>query len=50
VLVISDHHTFGRFVTAHADHRRAEQMRRGGATIEIIAEGDCRRRYELPLD
>ena len=41
-LVISDAQPFGRFVTAHADHRRAEELRQGGATIEIIAEGDLR--------
>ncbi len=41
-LVISDAQPFGRFVTAHADHRRAEELRQGGAMIEIIAEGDLR--------
>jgi len=41
-LIISNDQPFGRFVTAHADHRRAEELRQGGATIEIIAEEDLR--------
>ena len=41
-LVISDDQPFGRFVTAHAAHRRAEELRRGGTAIEILAEGDIR--------
>lgn len=48
-LVISDDQPFGRFVTAHLDHRRAEDLRQGGATIEIVAEGELRHRLELPL-
>jgi DNA polymerase-3 subunit epsilon len=47
MLVIVDDQPFGRFVTAHADHRRAEELRRGGATIEIVSERDLRRRVEL---
>jgi DNA polymerase-3 subunit epsilon len=47
MLVIGDDQPFGRFVTAHADHRRAEELRRGGATIEIVSERDLRRRVEL---
>lgn len=46
-LVIGDDKPFGRFVTAHADHRRAEELRRGGAAIEIVAEGELRRRLGL---
>ncbi|WP_159871381.1 exonuclease domain-containing protein [Novosphingobium sp. 9U] len=42
-LVISDTHPFGRFVTAHAEHRRAEELQRGGAAIEIVSEGELRR-------
>jgi DNA polymerase-3 subunit epsilon len=49
MLVISDNQPFGRFVTAHADHRRAEELRQGGATIEIVAEGQLRHRFELAL-
>jgi DNA polymerase-3 subunit epsilon len=48
-LVLSDDQPFGRFVTAHADHRRAEEMRQGGATIEIVVEEDVRRRFELTI-
>lgn len=48
-LVISDDQPFGRFVTAHADCRRAEDLRQGGATIEIVVERELRRRFELPL-
>ena len=48
-LVISDDQPFGRFVTAHVEHRRAEELRRGGAAIEIIAEGDLRGRLALAL-
>ena len=48
-LVISDDQPFGRFVTAHADHRRAEELRQGGATIEIVVEEDVRRRFELTI-
>ena len=46
-LVISDEQPFGRFVTAHADHRRAEELRRGGATIEIVYESEIRSRLAL---
>ena len=41
-LVISDDQPFGRFVTAHAHHRRAEELRRSGAGIEITWEADLR--------
>lgn len=45
-LVISDAQPFGRFVTAHAEHRRAEELRRGGTPIEIVAEGELRWRLD----
>ena len=44
MLVISEEQPFGRYVTMHADHRRAEDLRKGGATIEIIAESEIRGR------
>lgn len=47
-LVVSDAQPFGRFVTAHADHRRADELRRGGATIEIVAEGELCARIGPP--
>lgn len=40
IVAISDAHPFGRFVTAHADHRRADELRRGGARIEIVDEAE----------
>jgi DNA polymerase-3 subunit epsilon len=43
-LVISDDQPFGPYVSAHAEFRRAEELRRGGAAIEIIAEEDLRHR------
>jgi DNA polymerase-3 subunit epsilon len=49
MLVVSDDQPFGSFVTAHADHRRAQELRRSGATLEILTEGELRRRIELPL-
>ncbi|WP_419826165.1 exonuclease domain-containing protein [Sphingomonas sp.] len=42
-LVISDDQPFGRFVTAHADYRRAEELRRRGAATEIVTEQKLRR-------
>lgn len=45
-LVISDAQPFGRFVTAHAEHRRAEELRKGGAVIEIVAEEELRRQLD----
>lgn len=43
-LVISNDQPFGRHVAAHSDHRRAEEMRRSGAGIEILPEDDLRLR------
>ena len=48
-LVISDKPPFGRFVTANVDYRRAEELRRDGAMIEIVSEDELRRRLQLPL-
>ena len=49
MLVVSNEQPFGRFFTAHADHRRAEEMRRGGSGIEILLECEIRERLALPL-
>jgi DNA polymerase-3 subunit epsilon len=49
MLVISDNQPFGCFVTAHADHRRAEELRRDGAAIEIVVEEELRLRLEVAL-
>lgn len=38
MLVIGNAQPFGRFVHAHADYRRAEELRGGGAVIEIVEE------------
>ncbi|WP_295560208.1 exonuclease domain-containing protein [uncultured Sphingomonas sp.] len=40
-LVISNDQPFGRFVTAHADYRRAREL-----TIEIVSEDDAWRRID----
>lgn len=40
ILVISNAQPFGRFVHAHADYRRAEELRREGSAIEIVAEDE----------
>lgn len=42
MLVISDNQPFGRFYTAHACYRRTEELRRGGASIEIVSEAELR--------
>ncbi|MBI0532039.1 transposase [Sphingomonas sp. TX0522] len=39
-LVISAEQPFGRFVAAHADHRRAEELRQRGAAIRIVGEAE----------
>jgi DNA polymerase-3 subunit epsilon len=46
-LVISNEQPFGRYVTAHADHRRADELRREGRRIEIVSEDDIRSRLAL---
>lgn len=40
MLVISNAQTFGRFVHAHSDYRRAEHLQRTGSAIEIVGEDD----------
>lgn len=49
MLVVSADQPFGRFFTANADHRRAEEMRRGGARMEIVMEEEIRHRLVMPL-
>ncbi|MFD1786176.1 exonuclease domain-containing protein [Sphingomonas floccifaciens] len=44
MLVVSQDQPFGRFFTAHADYRKAEEMRRGGAAINILTEDEIRHR------
>ncbi|WP_341207224.1 3'-5' exonuclease [uncultured Sphingomonas sp.] len=48
-LVLSDAQPFGRFVTAHAEYRRAEELRKGGTSIEIVTEHELRRRLDLTV-
>jgi DNA polymerase-3 subunit epsilon len=49
MLVVSNEQPFGRFFHASPDHRRAEELRRAGATIDIVAEDDLRARLKLAL-
>lgn len=49
MLVISDSQPFGRFYTAHADHRRADELQRFGSGIAIISEADIRSRIAVAL-
>ena len=49
MLVISNDQPFGRFFAAHADHRKAEELRRSGVVIEIIPEDEIRARTALAL-
>ncbi|MDO7841905.1 3'-5' exonuclease [Sphingomonas immobilis] len=44
MLVVSKEQPFGRFFTAHADHRKAEELRRSGADISIVLEDEILRR------
>jgi DNA polymerase-3 subunit epsilon len=44
MLVISNEQPFGRFVHASQAYRRAEELRRAGSSIEIVAEDDIRAR------
>ncbi|WP_235525333.1 MULTISPECIES: exonuclease domain-containing protein [unclassified Sphingomonas] len=44
MLIVSNAQPFGRFVHAHADYRRAEELRRGSATIDIVWEDVLRAR------
>ncbi len=43
-LVISNDQPFGRFVTAHAEYRRALALNDAGATIAIVTEDEMRAR------
>jgi DNA polymerase-3 subunit epsilon len=49
MLVVSNDQPFGRFFTAHTEHRKAEDMRQNGAPIEILLEDEIRHRLALPL-
>jgi DNA polymerase-3 subunit epsilon len=44
LLVIGRDQPFGRFVSASAAHRRAEELIRSGAAIEIVTEDELRAR------
>lgn len=39
-LVISNEQPFGRYVSAHADYKRADTLRRDGKAIEIVSEDE----------
>jgi DNA polymerase-3 subunit epsilon len=49
MLVISQDQPFGRYVTAHVDHRRAEQMLQSGSGLEIVYEHEICARLALSL-
>lgn len=49
MLVIASDQPFGRYVSASPDHRRADELRRAGLTIEIVQEVELRSRITLPL-
>ncbi|HEX8412483.1 MAG TPA: 3'-5' exonuclease [Sphingomicrobium sp.] len=40
MLVISNAQPFGRFVHAHAEYRRAEELKQTGSTLEIVPEDE----------
>jgi DNA polymerase-3 subunit epsilon len=44
MLVISGRQPYGRWVTADAQHRKAEELRSAGARIEILTEAELRAR------
>lgn len=46
-LVIGNEQPFGRYVTAHAEYRRAEALRRDGRTIVILPEDEITARLAL---
>ena len=52
LLVVSRDQPFGRYVSASATHRRAEELIRGGASIEIVTEDALRARIgdAVPID
>jgi DNA polymerase-3 subunit epsilon len=49
MLVVSNEQPFGRYVHASAPYRRAEEFRRAGSNIEIVAEDEFRLRITLPI-
>lgn len=50
MLVISADQPFGRFANASAPYRKAEELRRNGAALEIIAEAELRERVQASAD
>lgn len=46
-LVVGNEQPFGRYVTAHAEYRRAEALRRDGRTIVIVPEDEITARLAL---
>lgn len=44
LLVVSARHSLGRWVTAEAQYRKAEDLRRAGGRIEILTEAELRAR------
>jgi DNA polymerase-3 subunit epsilon len=44
LLVVSARHSLGRWVTAEAQYRKAEDLRRAGGRIEILTEAELRTR------
>lgn len=48
MLVVSSDQPFGRFAHASAPYRRAEELRRTGATIAILGEDELRMRIDAP--
>ncbi|UAK26708.1 transposase [Sphingomonas nostoxanthinifaciens] len=49
LLVVSNEQPFGRYFAASPAHRRADELRRAGSPIEIVAEDELRARIALPL-
>lgn len=49
LLVVSARHSLGRWVTAEAQYRKAEDLRRAGGRIEILTEGELRARLSGAL-
>jgi DNA polymerase III subunit epsilon len=49
MLVVSNDQPFGHYFSASPAHRRAEELRRAGSTIEIVLEDEIRSRVSLPV-
>lgn len=49
MLVVGSAQPFGRFFHASPPYRRAEELRREGAAIQIVSEEELRERLGLPL-